>query len=237
VHNPTAQYNVPEIGKTIADKAHRDGVAQRFADAAVHKTSAVDLSRIPADDALRQDLERALLKTARHHDLPTRSLLQTVPGLGKILRRGLLYAMLPIERFPPVQDFASSCRLVTCRQASGGKRLGTSGNTIGNAHLQWAFSEAATLFVRNNPQAQKLLARLQKKHDQGQALSILAQTRGRAVSCLLPPQGAFHRDRFLQTSGSRAAEPGASLDTKGMSRHQARSMCPLDGVFERLRRA
>jgi hypothetical protein len=59
--------------------------------------------------------------------------------------------------------------------------LGTSGNKIGNAHLKWAFSEAATLFLRTNPEGQKLLGRLEKKHDQGKALSILAHQLGRAV--------------------------------------------------------
>jgi transposase len=71
--------------------------------------------------------------------------------------------------------------LVKCSKESGGKRLGTSGKKIGNAHLKWAFSEAATLFLRNHPEGQKLLARLEKKHDQGKALSILAHKLGRAV--------------------------------------------------------
>jgi len=125
----------------------------------------------------------------------------------------LLYDIHHIERFPSVQDFASHCRLVTCRKASGGKRLGTSGKTIGNAHLTWALSEAATLFLRTNPQAQKLLARWQKKHDKGNALSILARKLGRAVYCMLKRQVAFDLEMFLQTSGSRAGEPGASLDS------------------------
>jgi transposase len=98
-----------------------------------------------------------------------------------------------------VQDFASYCRLVTCSKESGGQRLGTSGQKIGNAHLTWAFSEAATLFLRNNPQAQKLLARVQKKHDTGKALSILAHKLGRAVYFMLKRKVAFAMDSFLQT--------------------------------------
>jgi hypothetical protein len=35
VQNTNSQYNLPEIGKKIADKANRDGVAERFADPAV----------------------------------------------------------------------------------------------------------------------------------------------------------------------------------------------------------
>jgi transposase len=76
--------------------------------------------------------------------------------------------------------------------------LETSGSKIGNAHLKWAFSEAATLFLRNNPEGQKLLARLEKKHDKGKALSILAHKLGRAVYYVLKRQTAFDMDLFLQ---------------------------------------
>jgi transposase len=78
------------------------------------------------------------------------------------------------KRFPRVQDFASSCRLVTCARASAGTRSGTSGSTIGHAPLQWAFSEAAVLVLRENPAAHKWLARWEKKHGKGTALTILA---------------------------------------------------------------
>jgi hypothetical protein len=62
--------------------------------------------------------------------------------------------------------------LVTCAKESAGKRSGTSGTTIGNAHLKWAFSEAAVLFLRDNPAGQKFLTRLEKKHSTGKALTI-----------------------------------------------------------------
>ena len=84
MHNTNAQDNLPEIGTKIAYKATRDGVAERFDDAAVHKTIEVDLALITSDDELLKDLARSLLKTARHHDANTLSLLHTVPGLGKI---------------------------------------------------------------------------------------------------------------------------------------------------------
>jgi transposase len=159
VHNTNSQYNLPEIGKKIAYKANREGVAERFTDPAVHKTIEVDLALITYYDELLRDLELSITQTAQHHDAHTLYLLQTVPGIGKILSLVLLYDIHQIERFPSVQDFASYCRLVTCAKESGGKRLGTSGKRIGNAHLKWAFAEAAALFLRNNEPGQKLLAR------------------------------------------------------------------------------
>jgi transposase len=199
VQNTNSQYNLPEIGKKLAYKANRTGVAERFDDAAVQKTIEVDLALITYDDELLKDLELYILKTAKHHDAQTLYLLQTIPGIGKILSLVLLYEIHQIDRFPSVQDFASYCRLVKCSKESGGKRLGTSGKKIGNAHLKWAFSEAATLFLRNNPPGQKLLARLEKKHDKGKALSILAHKLGRAVYFMLKRKVAFDMEIFLQT--------------------------------------
>jgi transposase len=101
-----------------------------------------------------------------------------------------------ISRNHPYTTYA---RLVKCSKESGGKRLGTSGKKIGNAHLKWAFSEAAVLFLRNNPQGQRLLARLEKKHDKGKALSILAHKLARAVYYMLKRKTAFDMALFLRT--------------------------------------
>ena len=197
VQNTNSQYNLPEIGKKIAYKANREGVAERFEDASAQKTIEVDLALITYYDELLKDLELYILKTAKHHDLHTLYLLQTVPSIGKILSLVLLYEIHQIDRFPSVQEFASYCRLVKCSKASGGKRLGTSGSKIGNAHLKWAFSEAATLFLRNNEAGQKYLARLEKKHDKGKALSILAHKLARAIYYMLKRKVAFDMDIFL----------------------------------------
>ena len=75
------------------------------------------------------------------------------------------------QRFPRVQAFVSYGRLVKGAKASAGKRDGTSGTKIGNADLKWAFSEAAVLFFRAHPAGQKYLARLEKKHGKGKALT------------------------------------------------------------------
>jgi transposase len=162
-------YNLPAIGTKIAYKVHRDGVAARFADAAVQNRIAVDLALIPSYDEWLRDVELTLLKTAKHPDANTLYLRPTVPGIGKILSLVLLYAIPQINRFPSVQDCVSYCRLVKCAKASAGQRLGPAGAKIGQAHLQWAFSEAAGLFLSDHLAAQQSLARLEKKHDQGKA--------------------------------------------------------------------
>ena len=141
----------------------------------------------------------AIVTTAKKHDANTLYLLQTVPGIGKILSLVLLYEMHDIARFPRAQDFVSYCRLVKCAKESAGKRYGTSGTKIGNAYLKWAFSEAAVLFLRNNPAGQKYLARLEKKHGKGKALTVLAHKLARAVYYMLKRGVVFDLDIFLQS--------------------------------------
>src|SRR6266496_1132765 len=197
VQNTNSQYNLPEIGKKIAYKANREGVAERFPDPAVQKSIEVDLALLDHYDRLLRDMELTILKTAKQHDAHTLYLLRTVPGIGEILSLVLLYEIHDIERFPRVQDFVSYCRLVKCAKESAGKRYGTSGTKIDNAYLKWAFSEAAVLFLRANPAGQKYLTRLEKKHGSGKALTLLGQKLGRTVYYMLQRQTAFDMGKFL----------------------------------------
>ena len=91
IQNTTSQYNLPEIGKKIAYKANRDGVAERFPEPAVQKSIEVDLALITYYDELLRDVELTIVNTAKHHDANTLYLLQTVPGNGKTLSLVLLY--------------------------------------------------------------------------------------------------------------------------------------------------
>lgn len=199
IQNTHSQYNLPEIGKKIAYKANRDGVAARFPDPAVQKSVEVDLALSDFYDQLLRDVALTIVQTAKQHDAQTVYRLQSVPGIGTMLRLVLLYEIHDSTRFPRVQDFVSYCRLVKCAKESAGKRYGTAGTKIGNAYLTWAFSEAAGLFLRNNPAGQKYLARLEKKHGKGKARTVLAHKLARAAYYMLKRDVAFDLDIFLQS--------------------------------------
>jgi transposase len=198
IQNTNSQYKLPEIGKKIAYKANRTGVAERFPEPAVQKSIEVDLALIDHYDRLLRDMELAVVKTAKQHDANTLYLLRTVPGIGEILSLVLLYEIHDIQRFPRVQEFVSYCCLVKCAKESAGKRYGTSETKIGNAYLTWAFSEAAVLLLRANPAGQKDLARLEKKHSKGKALTVLAHKLARAVYYMLQRKTAFDLPTFLR---------------------------------------
>jgi transposase len=157
VQNTNSQYNLPAIGKKIAYKANRADVAERFSDPAVQTSIETDLALIGFYDTLLNQLELFITRQAKDHDSQAFYLLRTVPGIGKILALTILYEIHPITRFPRVQEFVSYCRLVKRSRQSAGNNYGFCGKKIGNVHLKWAFSQAAVLFLRNNPKGQKLL--------------------------------------------------------------------------------
>jgi transposase len=197
VQNTNSQYNLPDIGKKIAYKANREGVAERFPDPAVQQSIAVDLGLLDYYDRLLTELELSLVQSAKVHNAQIFYRLRSIPGVGKILALVLLYEIHDINRFPRVQEFVSYCRLVKCAKESAGKRYGASGTKIGNAYLKWAFSEAAVLFLRGNPAGQKYLARLEKKHGKGKALTVLAHKLARAVYYMWKRDTMFDLDKFF----------------------------------------
>jgi hypothetical protein len=182
VHQTNSQAHLPASGHNIADTATRAGVAEHLNAAAVPTPIAVDLALLTSDDALRTDLALSRLTTAKPHAAPPLALWPTMPGVGHLLRLGLLSARHALRRLPRVQACASSARLMPCRQESAGQRDGTAGQKRGKAHRQWACAAAAVLVLRPNEPGPTLLARWEKTHAQGQALRLLAPPRGRAVS-------------------------------------------------------
>ncbi len=197
IQNTHSQYNLPGSLGRIAKPQNRDGIVERFDQPSVQKSIAVDLAMVTAYDPVIAQLERYIVKTAKHHDPMAYTLLQTIPGIGKILGLVILYEIENINRFPTVQNFASYSRLVKCAKESSGRKMGTSGKKIGNAHLKWAFSEAAALFLKGNEPGKKYLDRLTNKHGKGKALSILAHKLGRAVYFILKNKVPFDRNKFL----------------------------------------
>jgi len=176
VQHTTSQDNLPAIGHQIASQTHRDGGTARCADPAVHHSIDVDLALIGWYDALLRDVELPIVNSAKPPDAHPLDLLHTVPGIGKRLSLGRLDAIHQRDRVPPGQDFAAYGRLVKGAKESAGKRSGTSGTNIGNAPLQWACSAAAVFGLREHPAGQQCFASGEKKHGQGQALTVLAQT-------------------------------------------------------------
>src|SRR5215475_13315650 len=193
-----AQYNLAPFPKKLPFAANRAEmkVAERFADPSVQKSAAVNLALIDRLDELIGDLELYLVRTAKVDDVQTFYRLRSIPGVGKVLALILLYEMHDAHRFDDVGQFLSYARLVRCVHESAGKKVGSGGKKIGNAHLRWAFGEAACLFLRSSERAKKWKQQQLKKRGEGRVLAVLAARLARAVYHLWRKEEAFDERRF-----------------------------------------
>jgi transposase len=197
--NTNSQFNLPPLPKKLTYAANRtEEIADRFADPSTRLMIRSDLALIDNYDTQRDELERHLVKSAKVDDPVTFGVLRSVPGIGPILGLILLYEIDDISRFPEVGNFLSYSRLVRCEHESAGKKKGSGGKKIGNAHLKWAFSEAACLMIRAVPAVKGWVQRQEAKRGKRKALAILEAKLGRAVYHLWRKQQAFDLKRFLK---------------------------------------
>ena len=119
------QYNLPAFEREIRHRhgGVREGIVEHFEDPFVKKSVATNVELIDYIDSVLKRLELDILKAARGHDPDALRILQTIPGVGKILSLTILYEICDIRRFPRVQDYLSYCRLVKCRKEVCRERL------------------------------------------------------------------------------------------------------------------
>jgi transposase len=208
-----AQYNLAPFPKKLSFAANREAmsIAERFADPSVQKSAAVDLALVDRLDELIGELELYLTRTAKVDDVQTYHRLPTIPGVGKVLALILLYELHDVQRFGEAGQFLSYARLVRCAHESGGKKRGSGGKKIGNAHLRWAFAEAACLFLRSSPRAKQWKHKQAAQRGEGKALAILAARLGRAVYHMLRKREAFDEARFWGGQARPATTGSSSL--------------------------
>jgi transposase len=197
LHNTHLQYNqFPPRGR-LAHASNRVQLAESFSDESVRKMVQVDRDLVDyLDDQLRE-LELYLTRHAKVDNPQMFYRLRSVPGIGKILALTIMYEIQDVNRFPRVGQFISYARLVRGSHESGGKTKGSPHKKIGNAHLKWAFSEAACLFLRECDQAKRFVDRKTKKHCKAKAMAILSAKLGRAVYWMLRRDTVFDVKRFF----------------------------------------
>jgi transposase len=198
IQNTNSQYNLPPFPKKLTYKGNRSaGIADRFEHPSTRLSITADLELIENYDVQIAALESHLVKSAKVDDPATFAFLRTVPGIGPILGLVMLYEVDTIRRFAAVGNFLSYARLVACTHESAGKVKGVGGRKIGNAHLKWAFSEAASLMLRSFAPAKAWMQRQSKKRGAKKAHAILEAKIGRAVYHLWRKQTAFDPKKFL----------------------------------------
>jgi transposase len=192
------QYNLDPPAQKLCYAANRAALdLSVFADESTRSMLQADLAIVTAHDQQIKRLEAELVRTAKVHDPQAFHRLRTVPGIGPVLALILLYEVQDISRFADEGRFLSYARLVGGVRESAGKRKGTGGRKMGNAHLKWAFGEAACLVLRELPKAKAWLAKRERKVGKKRALGALACRLARTVFHLWRKGEAFDVKRFL----------------------------------------
>ena len=109
---------------------------------------------------------------------PLFTLLQTIPGVGKILALTIYYEAGEIKRFGSAKQFCSYARVVPGVAQSGSVTRKGRGSKQGNPYLKWAFMQAASIAVRYHPNVRKFrekhMARRRSKAKRLISMSIVA---------------------------------------------------------------
>lgn len=198
VVNTTSQYNLPPNKVNLKNVSAREQLKSTFPELSVQKNIHLDMVILDCYAEQLSKVEWFIEQQAKQHNPVYLHLLKSISGIGRILALTIIYEIGHIDRFESVQKFASYSRLVKCKAESAGKQYGTQGNKIGNAHLKWAFSEAAVLYLRGNKKAQKYLLKLQKRMSKAKALSALAHKLGRCIYFMLKNETVFDENKFLK---------------------------------------
>jgi transposase len=138
-------------------------------------------------------LEKHLLE--RLEPRPEYDLLNSAPGIGRVLAPVILLETGPIERFAGVGNYASYARCVGSVHSSNGKKKGEGNRRNGNKYLAWAFIEAANMARRWCPEARRFYDRKKARTNGIVATKALAHKLARACYHMLKTGQPFDMQR------------------------------------------
>jgi transposase len=148
-------------------------------------------------DLLREQI-KAQEKQIQHEnqaDEATR-LVESIPGMGKILAAVVACEIDDIQRFPSVEKLCAFAGLVPTTHASGGKVY--NGNLLPycNKHLRWAFIEASWVSIGCSPYfATFYRQQRQRGKKANTAITIVARRMCRITWQLLRQKRNFHETK------------------------------------------
>lgn len=210
MQNTFTQYNIRVTSGWGRDRLHEDDPTAPFTDESVKFMLRSDISVIDRLDETIVKLESHLIRHAKVDDPIRFHLLRTIPGVGPVLALVMLYEIHDVDRFAGMGQFVSYARLVACSHESDGKKLGT-GRKIGNAHLKWAFGEAAGLMIRETDEAKAFVEKMTKQRGKARAVALLAAKIGRAVYWMMKRKQPYDAALFWKSCLPRSLRTTAKV--------------------------
>ena len=118
-------------------------------------------------------------------------LLNSLPGVGKILASTIVLETGTIDRFPDPGHYASYARCVNTERLSNGKLKGRGNKRNGNKYLAWAFMEAAHYAAIWSPEIKRFYQKRQVKRHILVAKKTVANKLAKACYHMLKRQELF----------------------------------------------
>lgn len=189
---------LPLTGEEKRKSTRKESITKRFPDTTLKFSMGIDAELAGYYDLIIKNIESEILQKTRLHFSSTLNLLQTAPGIGKIIGLIILYEVDDISRFSSVKDFCSYSMLIPSSTTSNGKTVGSQGRKMGNHYLKWAFTQATVLGKTRSIPLKKYSNLLTRKYAKCKANAILAHRLGIAVYYMLKNKTVFDIDFFLK---------------------------------------
>ncbi len=125
------------------------------------------------------------------------SLLQTIPGIGKILALTIMLEVGDISRFNKVGHFSSYCRCVKSERTSNKKKKGENNKKNGNKFLSWAYVEAANFATRYSQEARRFFHKKKARRNGIVATKALSNKLCRASYYIMRDQTPYDEARLF----------------------------------------
>jgi len=197
-------------------------VEKNFAHPADRLISGLDVKLIGELSKSIKQIEKMVLATTR--ELPCYQVLQSLPGVGKILGLTITLETADVKRFATAGDYASYCRCVDTRRISNGKKKGENNGKCGNKYLAWAYVEAANFAQRYDLQCRQFYDRKSAKANKIVATKALACKLAKAAWHMMSEQTAYDPARMFppaQRQPDSSDSAGVDLSPESRSRRKA----------------
>lgn len=181
------------------------------------------------------EIEQALLgKVSR---LPRYQVLQSLPGVGRILGLTITLETGDPARFASAGRYASYCRCVDSRRLSNGKKKGKNNEKCGNKYLAWAFVEAANFAKRYDAQCRRFFDCKAAQSNTIVAIKSLACKLAKAAWHMMSRQTSYDPGRMFpgEAGATRPDEKAAGAPAVGDAPIRAGQAGPLRGGDRRRR--
>ncbi len=176
------RYNIQGFDRNAIKRLTEENMHPLYHHPFIRVKETMGLERIELLTGQIEYMEKKILERAKQDQ--RFHLLQTIPGIGKVLALTILYEVGDIHRFAHARAFCSYCRVVPGIHQSSDKAYRSPNRKQGNHYLKWAFSQAAVMAIRNYSEIMRLYDKLsarRKKASRLVARSIISHKLAQAA--------------------------------------------------------